>query len=358
MALRAQCIPGNELDDGLCAAWQALRQRVPQCDSPYFSPHFTRAVAAVRRDVEVAVLEQAGKIVGFFPYQRGRLNWARPVGGRLSDFHAPLLAAELRCSPAQLLSACRLSAWSFDHLLAPPSLAPWAPQLAASPSIDLSGGFENYLAALRVRRSRLVAEMRRMQRHLHRDVGPVQFVLESTDLGVLRTLLCWKSAQYRRTGLTDIFRFPWIVQLLRSLLEGGHGELTGFLSALTAGDRLLAAHYGLRSGAVLHWWFPAYDREMARYSPGRLLLLRTAEYAHHVGATRIDLGKGDDRFKTSFQNGEQLVGEGVWYAGALPRRIDQLRGRARQAARRAKHTCSGWLPASWLFHLREWLEFR
>ena len=41
----------------------------PQLDNPFFRPEFTQAVAAVRDDVEVAVLEIQQQPVGFFPYQ-------------------------------------------------------------------------------------------------------------------------------------------------------------------------------------------------------------------------------------------------------------------------------------------------
>ena len=67
-------------------AWSQIQRDNEELASPYFRPEFTQAVASVRGDVEVAVLEDHGEIVGFFPYQRGRGGVARPVGGRLSDF--------------------------------------------------------------------------------------------------------------------------------------------------------------------------------------------------------------------------------------------------------------------------------
>jgi hypothetical protein len=64
------------------------------------------------------------------------------------------------------------------------------------------------------------------------------------------------------------------------------------LSLLYAGDRLVAGHFGMRSRTVWHYWFPAYDAEMAKYSPGLILLLKMAEYAPSIGLRTIDLGKG------------------------------------------------------------------
>ena len=60
-----------------------------------FGPEFTQAVAAVRGDVEVGVLEERGEPVGFFPFQRSRRNVARPVGGKMSDFQG-LIAPQRR----------------------------------------------------------------------------------------------------------------------------------------------------------------------------------------------------------------------------------------------------------------------
>jgi CelD/BcsL family acetyltransferase involved in cellulose biosynthesis len=63
------------------SAWQEIQQSTPLYESPYFRPEFAQAVAAVRSDVEVAVLRDAEKNVGFFPFQRGKLNLGKPVGG-------------------------------------------------------------------------------------------------------------------------------------------------------------------------------------------------------------------------------------------------------------------------------------
>jgi CelD/BcsL family acetyltransferase involved in cellulose biosynthesis len=65
--MKIDIIPATEFSRDHIAAWRALQQADPALDSPLFHPEFTRAVAAVRDDVEVAVLEEAGEFVGFFP---------------------------------------------------------------------------------------------------------------------------------------------------------------------------------------------------------------------------------------------------------------------------------------------------
>ena len=71
------------------------------------------------------------------------------------------------------------------------------------------------------------------------------------------------------------------------LVTPGGGDFQGVLSGLYIGEKLVAAHFGMRSRRVLHWWFPAYDPELGKYSPGAQLLLelsRAAVYVPPIGA--------------------------------------------------------------------------
>ena len=83
------------------------------------------------------------------------------------------------------------------------------------------------------------------------------------------------------------------------------------LSALWVGEKLLAVHAGMRAGPVLHWWFPTYNTEFARYSPGRMLITKYIEQADSLGLRRIELGKGDEPYKRWLMTGEDPVVEGV-----------------------------------------------
>ena len=59
-----------------------------------------------------------------------------------------------------------------------------------------------------------------------------------------------------------------------------------------------------------HWWFPVYEHSFAKYSPGALLLLGVAEEAAARGIALLDLGKGDDAYKSSFSNTDTPLAEG------------------------------------------------
>src|SRR5262245_50996752 len=113
--MKITSIPARELTASERSRWLALQSADPVLDSPLFRPEFTEAVAEVRDDVEVALLEEGNDLVGFFPFQRGKRNVGRPVGGRLSDFQGIILAPDCRVEATELLRGCRLSAWHFDH---------------------------------------------------------------------------------------------------------------------------------------------------------------------------------------------------------------------------------------------------
>ena len=106
------------------------------------------------------------------------------------------------------------------------------------------------------------------------------------------------------------------------------------LSGLYAGDHLVAAHFGLRSDGVLHWWFPVYDPDLARFGPGWLLLRQLVLAGPDLGVTRIDLGRGDDEYKRRAKTGDTTVCEARVESGSLGRR---LRAARREALTRVRN---------------------
>jgi CelD/BcsL family acetyltransferase involved in cellulose biosynthesis len=291
--------------------WSELADRQPDLSSPCFRPEFTLAVNEVRRDVEVAVVSTMGRAVAFFPFQRGRWKTGRPVGATLSDFQGVISEPGVNISQADLLRGCRLSGWKFDHLLLSQSVfAAGSSHRSQSPFIDISCGYEAYRSQLKQAGSRQLEQIERKLRKMEREAGPVRFEAHTNDPHVLRQLFDWKSQQYRRTGARDVFARQWPRDLLRRTLEFHEPAFSGMLSALYVGDKLAAVHFGMRSHGVLHWWCPAYNGEFHQYSPGLLLLLSLLTRADVLGITRIDLGKGDERYKLSLMTGSVSVGEG------------------------------------------------
>ena len=147
-------------------------------------------------------------------------------------------------------------------------------------------------------------------RRVEREVGPLRFVANSTDAALLGTVLGWKSDQYRQSGKRDLFAPGWIREAVDRIFATHADGCSGMLSLLYAGDRLVAGHFGMRSRQVWHYWFPSYDPEAAKYSPGLILLLKMAEHAPAIGVQIIDLGKGISLYKERLMNASALVASG------------------------------------------------
>ena len=149
-----------------------------------------------------------------------------------------------------------------------------------------------------------------LARKLGREVGELRFTFNDTTEEALSQLLAWKRDQYLRAKTTDVFGRPWTGQLLRHIAATQTPEFAGVCSVLRAGGRIVAAHMGMRSSTSLHYWFPAYDSELAKYSTGIILLLRMAEAAAETGLHTVDLGKGDSQYKQRLMTGAAALSEG------------------------------------------------
>jgi CelD/BcsL family acetyltransferase involved in cellulose biosynthesis len=292
--------------------WGEIQAAEPALESPYFRPEFTQAVAQIRRDVEVAVMFQGSEAVGFFPFQRGPLNIGKPVGGKLSDYHGVIARGTTQIDATELLRACRLAGWDFDHLVTTqPSFEPFTAGRGESPYLDLSQGYEAYAAQRRAAGSGELKEVARKLRKCEREQGAITFELDSDDESVLHLLMQWKSAQLKQNGLTDIFAFPWTAALLRNIHRNWHEKFSGLLTVLRLNDKPISILFSLRAGPVVHSWIFAYDKELAPYSPGSILLLKIAEAAQQHGIRKIDLGKGTERYKSSLASAATPLWEGT-----------------------------------------------
>jgi CelD/BcsL family acetyltransferase involved in cellulose biosynthesis len=309
--------PG-ELGPAECARWRALQHSNPLLDNPFLAPEFTLAVGHARSNARVGVLESGGEVVGFFPYELQGPRVARAIGLGLSDCQGLVHAEGWDPDPQALLKGCRLAVWEFDHLIADQELfAPYHALRYASPIMDLSSGYEGYVENRQRASKKTVKATFAKARKLEREVGEVRFDFDVRNRDELELLMRWKSAQYRRTLRHDRFAKRWIVRLVEDLFANRTSGCSATLSMLYVGGRPIAGHLGLRSETVLACWFPAYDVEFAKYSPGLLLHFRMAEAAAACGIHYLDLGKGQAAYKESLANSALKVAEG-WVERSSP----------------------------------------
>ncbi|GII78425.1 hypothetical protein Sru01_34070 [Sphaerisporangium rufum] len=308
--MRVTVVHPRELGPAEIARWRAIQTGDPALDSPFLTPEFTVEVGRVREQARVAVLTDGGEIVGFLPFERHPMGIGMPVGAGLTDVQGMVHVKDIEFDPRALMRDCGLAVLEFDHLAAGQPLVPERHTRHASPVIDLSDGYPAYVEHLKRVSGKTYKSTAYKSRKLGRDAGALRHDYGVHDPAVLRTLLSWKTDQYRRTGRTDRFARPWIVRLVRNLLKLDTEHFGGSLDMVYAGDRPVAGHFGLRTATTLAGWFPAYDPEFARYSPGLVHHLAMAERAAAAGIRLIDMGRGDKEYKDKLKTGELWVVEG------------------------------------------------
>jgi CelD/BcsL family acetyltransferase involved in cellulose biosynthesis len=308
--MKVSIVRPHELGKAEITVWTAIQHQTPELASPFLSPGFAVAAGRVRDVARVAVMEDECQISGFFAFERHRGGIGKPIAAGVCDLQAVIRHPGMQLDARALLRGCGLASWEFDHLVAGQlHLANRKVTRRSSPIIDLSRGYDAYLEERRSSSTtvkKTVAQLRRLER----DRGDLRFVFDAREPEAFETLLRWKSAQYRRTGRLNRVRVGWVERLLSDLFASRSADCAGTLSVLYAGDQMVAAHFGLRSESCLTWWFPAYDPSLAKYSPGRGLLLRSAEEASARGLRCVDLGKGEEAYKQALANSELTVGEG------------------------------------------------
>lgn len=307
---RVRVVRPEDLSDREVDAWRRFQGLSPALESPYLCPEYVRLVASVRPGVAVAVAERGGETAGFFPFQR-RGAVGKPVGGPLSDCQAVLAAPWWEWDPEALVRAAGLSVQDFTHLRAEQrAFAPFHRAVEVSHTIDLRRGFDDYVKGRKEHGPRLPQassglphQTLERARRLERRHGPLRFTMHDPDPAMLRRLIAWKSAQYERTGVPDVFARRWTVDLLERIHAARSPHFAGVLSTLSVGGTTVAAHMGMRSASVLHWWFPAYDIAHAKLSPGAILLMETCRHAACAGIRTVELGAGAEPYKLLVADG-------------------------------------------------------
>ncbi len=301
-------INADQLCGKIADRWSTLRRQNDRFASPYYDIEFTKAVARVRPGVEIAVLrDRVGQIEAFLPYQRVGSR-GEPVGGLLNDLHGVIGRV---CDQAdfvkRVMPTADLSSFSFHASnMDDPGVKRFVFRQLSSHYIDLRSGWDVYERWSRFHSTTLRRHGQKA-RALSRDIGPLRFEFNCRDANTLERLIELKRNKYQRTKTFDILSVPWAADLLREISRTQIRDFKGLMSVLYAGNELVAAHFGMVTDQILHYWFPTFDLRFAKYSPGTELLLRVARHAYQQGISKVDLGYGDDMYKFKFCNGHESV---------------------------------------------------
>jgi CelD/BcsL family acetyltransferase involved in cellulose biosynthesis len=88
-------------------------------------------------------------------------------------------------------------------------------------------------------------------------------------------------------------------------------------------DRAIAMHFGFCYNGNFLWYKPAFAIDLARHSPGEVLLRRLLLSAIDEKAATFDFGLGDEPFKQRFATATTLVRTwGLYAPGRRPREIN------------------------------------
>ena len=310
-----------------CAAWDALLSNDADLNRAFLSRIYAKAVEVALGRVLVVIIYQAGCPVCFLPVQRlagvlGAVGIFEPVGGSMTDYFGAVATAAFNIAPQTMLDATRghINAIVFTHLDQTQQkfgLSGDDPRTGLQTFLGETP--ESYWVDLRKVDKKLVSDTERREKKLINECGPITFEWASTTPEAdLRWLIESKKGQYTRTGreLAPLF-MEGNVKLLKELLQSTDVACGGVLSVLRCGDKIVAAHFGLRCRNLLHVWFPVYDHTFSQYSPGRILFKHLfAEGAKH-GLSVFDRGEGDTPAKRDFANAEHFFYRGVWQATGL-----------------------------------------
>lgn len=306
--LTIETVKPAELSPDERGLWAGFVRADARYASPYFHPEFTRIAGEAAPGAAVAILHRAGQIVGFFPHQR-RGGAAQPIGAPLNDYHAVITAPgveiPLERAPGLIGAASlNVNGWTGggrgEGFMARTTL-----------QVDLSDGWDAYAAERRAAFGKYFKDKERARRSLERDMGPAVIRTDSRDLAVLDRLIALKSEQYRRSRRHDIFACGWTADLLRALLAADASDFGARLAVLEVDGAPMAMEYSLYAGRHYHFWLPAYEAAVARYSPGILLSLGTMEQGAAEGFAVFDYGFEGEPYKKYFCNRRQTVLEGV-----------------------------------------------
>lgn len=309
--------------------------------SPFLGPSLAAAVASNRPDVRVVVGFDGDEPRRFLPVHVSGRGRARPLAGRFCDMHGPVGVTGPEVF-REMLKGAGLRSWSFRRCPDRGALAShFIFAETVSHIIRTDRGVEGLRGGLLESTSQLKQALRK-ERKLAKEVGPLRFEFDHQDHRVLDQLLAWKGDQRRRSGSANILEEAWASDTLRSLHDAPDrdGDATadgrGRMSVLWAGDKLVAAHFGLADQRRMHWWIPTYAPEFSAYSPGLALLLNLIRECHTRGIEALDLGHGDERYKSGFATDRAPLYSGSVDGSGIRLALGATGFRLRDAVRRSR----------------------
>jgi CelD/BcsL family acetyltransferase involved in cellulose biosynthesis len=239
------------------------------------------------------------------------------VGGKHANFHMGLYRRDLAVERGTILdllrriaSAARVDAFLFTNQ--PLTWRDRANPFAAlpqqeSPSLGHSTRLHgNYRAWLDAHYSNAAQKKLRKKGRRLAEIGATAFVSacdEATTSALLSTFFAHKSAQAKETGFSNDFDDAGAVAFLEAAAResAADGRPLIEIHGLQCGERIVAVFGGLARAGRFCGMITSYDQdpEIARSSPGELLIHEVIRDLITRGFTTFDLGVGEARYKNA-----------------------------------------------------------
>ena len=296
MSLEIRIVSANALSDVTIARWNEIRRSSDSYRSPFFAPRFTQLVASIKPDVQVAEFWRGEDLVGILPFELNARGQAIPVAGAFNDAHG-IICQLNSINYSDFFKNSDLRSYRF-HALAGDAegFEPYVFGTTASYLADLERHEQGYVSFLEKERA-TIFKQRRKTKKMIKDLGPLRLEFDCRDESVMQQAIALKRDQYQRTNIFDILSVDWAREMLYRFWQDTQHECRGLLTALYAGDHVVAIHYGLLEGNWLHYWFPVFDPKYHQYSPGTALFLEIARKNKELGLSKIDMGYGEQSYK-------------------------------------------------------------
>jgi CelD/BcsL family acetyltransferase involved in cellulose biosynthesis len=305
--------------------WRRLSTTRHELRSPFFSLEFAHAVADAGARTKVCLLYEDGALAGFFPFQFANavaqaMGVGERVGGFLNGFCGIIIdqTRHSQISSHKLLSCTGMEGFAIGCLEEKQQhLAPSGTEIQGA-RIELAQSLESYWKSVKLRHRTAYDNLRNRERKLEREFRSVEFVFAHEEPArLLDLVIAEKSEQLRAIKASDALSESWKLRCLELIARYRQGACVPVLSTLTLNGEWAAVHFGVRSGSVLHYWFPVYNRKFHSLSPGLILLTRIISEAAAHNIIEIDLGAKLSQYKDLFATELYPLYRDVWFGNSV-----------------------------------------
>jgi len=320
----------------LRADWEVLAEEDPDA-TIFHTPRYLQTwVTVLGGDItpRVRTVHRGGRLIGLVPegYARtgsptGPVEVVRFLGGtEVTDYLGPIarredradvvaaylreLGSDVDWDEVVIGGLARDAGWAdaFRAEASPVGLKIFGSDVEdVCPRIDLSGGYDAYLASLPGKQRH---EMRRKARKLARDAGEIRLADVAPDMIPEQLEVFFEMANETETEKARFFRKEAMRDFFRALAAEFASDRIFRLHVLDVGARPAAATISLVWGREWGLYNSAFDPSLRTLAPGMVLVGELIEQASKEGIDVFDLLRGDEPYK--------------YRLGAVDRPLDRL----------------------------------